>query len=136
MRDIVDRKTSEYRKVESMIPILTEDGFVCNRMAENRAIRNGILSNSLSSNQELIGLMSLTNRVLEIQNNDLEQLIYDKLEYYGFVAKNIPIKVDMSLHEKIICFSCNFMFYHDYGNKEKFMKILNHLKTNNIIQKE
>lgn len=127
MREVVDR-TILYKKVDSMIPILTEDGFKSNLMAESQVLRKCIISNQLSNHEDLKCFMSLTSRVIDLNIIDLKQLIYDKMEYFGFEAKKIDKKVDMSLNEKIICFCGNFMLFHNESNKEDFFEVFYALK--------
>ena len=53
--------------------------------------------------------------------------VYDKLDYLGFTPKKIDSKVDMSFREKTICFCGNFTLFHNEGNKQSFLKLLQKL---------
>lgn len=120
--------SSRFKLINSMIPDILDNGVIkSSNMAEVRAIKNGIVFNSLNNNVELRNLISLSKRILSLENLELEQLLYDKLEYLGFTPKKVEIKVDMSFREKTIYFCGNFMLLHNEGNMDKFLSILNKL---------
>ena len=124
----MNEHSSKFKLIDSMIPNILDDGIIeCSEMAEVRAIRNGILFNFLNDSIELNNMMSLCNRILSLNNLELEKLLYDKLDYLGFTPKKIDIKVDMSFREKTICFCGNFMLFHNEGNKQSFLKLLQKL---------
>lgn len=98
-------------QMNSFIPEITPNGLVANGLSENRAIRNGIKNNNLNTRRDLCNLISLTRRVLETQNQYLQNFLYNKLEYLGFCAKEVTITNDMTTKQKNECFAGSYMRY-------------------------
>lgn len=101
---------------DSMIPVLTDNGFSAHILAEKRALKNVILHNYLECTQDLTQLISVAKRIVNLKDKNLESFLYNRLEYMGFSSETVFLKDDMSLKEKILCFGNNFMVYCDTGD--------------------
>lgn len=113
--------------LDSMIPILNNDKFMANNLAEIRAIKNGIRFNMLDSKEDLLEMMSLVKRIFTIDNYELKSLIFNKFEYLGFKPKEIKVNKDLSTRQATICFTSNYMALY-MTSEETILEIIDSLK--------
>lgn len=118
--DIIQKQKIE---IETMIPNITEDGIFCNLSMEYRAIKNGIRNNNLLTKKNCFQLISLTNRILELENYNLKRFLYKKMKYLGFSSNNMNVSIDMDLKTMNNCLCGNFIYFYENQNEKNLQDL-------------